>query len=1055
MMRARGDRIISLATMAKQERALARVAHAAIREYLAAVAKAIHTHTAVRAAAPAAPDPGDPINLNAIDQSALWPAILRRTIMAHLGDMLDEVGPPADYKLAPAASMSLNAWRAAWLQAREQVLVGVPQQITRQIRDAIAASATQHGPDPSKAAAIVKDLINPDAPTWRSRAQTIARTEVVAANNQAGLAAWTAVHQSLGQTGAQVMKTWLATEDEKTRPDHADIDGTEIPIGQTFTVGGSVMTGPGDENADPSEVVNCRCTLTYRVADAEDALAADGHAEHRAVPLPTIVAAAGDPPTGVAIMLGLDPASTSTCAASGVEVPPPGLHCTVGYLSEPAASYSPEQQQALVDALGKIDPAGTAAAFASAHFNPDDPEREPCAVLLVQSDWLAQLHDQVEQAITAAGLEQATTFPIWIPHVAIAYNADPTVIPDGAVGSQVGFDRLVVGWGGQQIVAAGNDISTADAVTAATEAPVTAPSITDTPAVPDDAPADVAPAGQYPDGTQWAGPLCPVDDVAADGRMLSGDGAIVRPLPLPLSFQLESSHGGEEAGKTVIAGRMLGATVADGFVMGYGDFLDPGDNWQSADAIQSAAQRIKSGLGMVSVDTAPIVVSYAAPDANGQLVEVDPTLYDGDMDSIVTVFSEWELMGATLVADPAFGTARVAWVEGAPLPGDVAAVGLAPMGDVGPSADPGSFRADGATPEGPTLTDDSITFPDGTVVKVGDQVNVVGALGADEPETGLVESINPDDGTVTVAVEDENNPGKTNSITVDASTLEVVPNDDPTDDSGDEKPTDDGGDAITAAAGARPYPAEWFEPVTLDGPTALTVTDDGRVYGHLATFGTCHTAFTDSCVTAPSSATGYSYFHLGDVDTTAGPLAVGKLTVGGGHASPKMGWQGTVEHYDNAGAAVAVVRAHEDEFGIQVTGAIVDTASPEQIAALKRSPLSGDWRRIGGNLELVAALSVNVPGFPVPRAAMAASGAQVSLVAAGVVHAEQGDGDPQREGGLTLPSGVKLTSVDVAILASAFDEVAVRRERRREQGSALRTQLREGARAAVLSKLRP
>jgi hypothetical protein len=28
------------------------------------------------------------------------------------------------------------------------------------------------------------------------------------------------------------------------------------------------------------------------------------------------------------------------------------------------------------------------------------------------------------------------------------------------------------------------------------------------------------------------------------------------------------------------------------------------------------------------------------------------------------------------------------------------------------------------------------------------------------------------------------------------------------------------------------------------------------------------------------------------------------------------------------------------------------------------SDVSGDWRRIGGNLELVAVLAVNVPGFP-------------------------------------------------------------------------------------------
>jgi len=46
------------------------------------------------------------------------------------------------------------------------------------------------------------------------------------------------------------------------------------------------------------------------------------------------------------------------------------------------------------------------------------------------------------------------------------------------------------------------------------------------------------------------------------------------------------------------------------------------------------------------------------------------------------------------------------------------------------------------------------------------------------------------------------------------------------------------------------------------------------------------------------------------------------------------------------------------------------------------SPVSGDWRWIGGQLELIAVCSVNTPGFPVPRARVAfSSGEQRTLVA--------------------------------------------------------------------------
>jgi hypothetical protein len=79
------------------------------------------------------------------------------------------------------------------------------------------------------------------------------------------------------------------------------------------------------------------------------------------------------------------------------------------------------------------------------------------------------------------------------------------------------------------------------------------------------------------------------------------------------------------------------------------------------------------------------------------------------------------------------------------------------------------------------------------------------------------------------------------------------------------------------------------------------------------------------------------------------------------------------------------VAAGEDEHGIWISGAVRASATPEQIAALRGSALSGDWRTIRGHLELVAALAVNVPGFPIPRIGLAASGGkQSALVAAGI-----------------------------------------------------------------------
>lgn len=194
---------------------------------------------------------------------------------------------------------------------------------------------------------------------------------------------------------------------------------------------------------------------------------------------------------------------------------------------------------------------------------------------------------------------------------------------------------------------------------------------------------------------------------------------------------------------------------------------------------------------------------------------------------------------------------------------------------------------------------------------------------------------------------------------------------------------------LTASAAAGPVapPDAWFDNPQLSGPTGLTVDDDGRVYGHLATWGTCHLQFSDSCVTAPKSNTSYGYFHTGEVVTASGKrLPVGKIVIGPGHAGPYAGWRAATAHYDRGGSGIVVARAGEDAYGIWIAGAVVPDAKPAAIAMLRRSPLSGDWRRIGGNLELVAALAVSVPGFPVPRARAAVTfQQQTSLVAAGVV----------------------------------------------------------------------
>lgn len=201
---------------------------------------------------------------------------------------------------------------------------------------------------------------------------------------------------------------------------------------------------------------------------------------------------------------------------------------------------------------------------------------------------------------------------------------------------------------------------------------------------------------------------------------------------------------------------------------------------------------------------------------------------------------------------------------------------------------------------------------------------------------------------------------------------------------------------VASASDAWAPKAAWFDNPRLSAPTPITVTADGRIFGHAALWGTCHVGYRDRCITPPHSKTNYSYFNTGQVLTADGKTVnVGRLTAGTGHASIEFGAQPAVQHYDHTGWQGGYIHAGEDEHGIYMAGAVSPTATPEQIATLRASVTSGDWRQINGALEMVGILAVNTPGFPVPRArAGLVAGAQVSLIASGLCGCENDSEQP-------------------------------------------------------------
>lgn len=439
------------------------------------------------------------------------------------------------------------------------------------------------------------------------------------------------------------------------------------------------------------------------------------------------------------------------------------------------------------------------------------------------------------------------------------------------------------------------------------------------------APAQVAAAPSPDQATSsrvaWSGVLGVEGQTTGDGRLIEANALAWENLPLPLRY-VPVDVGAHDG--AVVVGTIETVSRQGGDITGTGFFdLEAPYGPEAMRQVQTGQQ---DGVSM-DLDEVTFEVRVRAElldQANqdmldmimGEPMDLPPADAQGRV-TVATVNPDDELMvttsarmrAATLVAIPAFDTARIHLADQAMAPGDQ------PPTDqpCDPETDPNCRPQDGQTPS-PT--------PPGA------------RGGAPTPPSG-------------------------------AAAVSVV-----------------------ASAAPDAPPAAWFSRPTFTGPTALTVTPEGQLFGHLAIWGTCHISHTHSgCVTPPHSAAGYAYFHTGSVLTAEGSeIPVGHITLDTLHAGERLSAAAAAAHYENTGAVVADVAAGEDAHGIWVAGALRPSVTPDQVRALRAAPLSGDWRRLSGNLELVAALAVNVPGYSVPRPrGLVAGGATQSLVASGMV----------------------------------------------------------------------
>ena len=84
-----------------------------------------------------------------------------------------------------------------------------------------------------------------------SRADTVARTEILAASNRGAMEAF--------RQGGALGKEWWSMQDDRVRPWHQDAHGQMVGIDEQFSVGGEMLDQPGE--GSPANQCNCRCLL--------------------------------------------------------------------------------------------------------------------------------------------------------------------------------------------------------------------------------------------------------------------------------------------------------------------------------------------------------------------------------------------------------------------------------------------------------------------------------------------------------------------------------------------------------------------------------------------------------------------------------------------------------------------------------------------------------------------------------------------------------------------------------------------------------------------------
>lgn len=536
----------------------------------------------------------------------------------------------------------------------------------------------------------------------------------------------------------------------------------------------------------------------------------------------------------------------------------------------------------------------------------------------------------------------------------------------------------------------------------------------------------------------WRGMLVPLDVPTGDKRRFLASGVSNRDLPMPLKWQRLDTEGHLDS---VIVGSMdeirIGTVqqaidggwidvkcIKQGMsfdtmgVWGFGRFfqVDSAIMPRLAEDVAEATLLSQQGVVGPSVDpgSCEYVLARAGSDQALTDEELDQIMYEEpDVEvEIELLFTEYEIAAATLVSIPAFAECRpfeVISADSMALTAAIRSSGWDSMPFAARDLEWDGTQADRNVSSWADLDSDS---PDweryaSAFLYQDDQANpeTKGAYGFQIADLISDQLTIVPRAVFTVAGVLQGSMGGTNIPQADQDAMKGVVEKlynrmaDEFDDPNIVAPWASETASISFGE-AHVFNATLFVKPILTKITPITITDDGHVFGHIATHDVCHVGMRGACTTAPVDDDGYRMFHRYQIPGVE--QSVGRITVGHGehqcscqqcggrnddHACLKLSAGGAIAHHDQL-STVAWVCAGEDQElnAIWVSGVINPDAGIDDIRVLTNRKVSGDWRPIGGQTTLVEvlALSREEPGFPLPRVRLSSTGVH-ALTAAGTV----------------------------------------------------------------------